>query len=305
MSVAGYESWFVSARDPASPRGLWIRHTTLRPRSGPGTAALWCTVVDRDLAELPIVVKQLFAAHPPEALAGPARFRGTASGGQRTSRWDLAISAGNEPLRPLRPGWLYRAPVPRTKLEATVPDGLISGTVEIDGHDLGVTDWRGTVGHNWGTEHADSWVWLHAADFGTAPDGWLELALARIRVGQVRSPWISIGALGVGASRYWLGGLGRRPRVEAGPGRLAARIPSPAGQLELIVTTTDDNGVAVAYTDPSGGSRRVRHSAIASVDLTWHQRGDRTLSLTTERGAYEFGTRDGMHEIELEELPDG
>ena len=25
--------------------------------------------------------------------------------------------------------------------------------------------WRGTVGHNWGTEHADSWVWLHAAGF--------------------------------------------------------------------------------------------------------------------------------------------
>jgi hypothetical protein len=71
------------------------------------------------------------------------------------------------------------------------------------------------------------------------------------------------------------------------------------------VTTMDDDGVAVAYADPSGGSRRVRHSAIAQVDLNWHRRGDRNVSLTTDRGAYEFGTRDGMHEIELEALPDG
>jgi len=41
MSAGAYESWFVSARDPASPRALWIRHTRHRPRQGPESAAMW------------------------------------------------------------------------------------------------------------------------------------------------------------------------------------------------------------------------------------------------------------------------
>jgi len=247
----------------------------------------------------------VFAAHPEEAMAGAARFRGSASMGGRTVRWELGAAAGEGPVRPLRPGWLYRAPVPRTKLEATVPDGLISGTLEVDGQLVAVSQWRGTVGHNWGSEHADSWVWLHAADFGAAADGWLELALARVRVGAARSPWLAAGALRAGAERFWLGGLGRRPRVDARPDRLAARIPSPAGWLDLSVTTAEDDAVAVAYTDPSGESRRVRHAALATVELTWHPRGHRDIALTTGRGAYEFGARHGLDDIELEALPDG
>jgi hypothetical protein len=127
VSAGSYESWFVSARDPASPRALWIRHTWHRPRQGPGSAALWCTVVDRDLAQRPAVVKQVFGAVPPDAVAGPGLFRGRAVMAGRTAVWDLAITGGQEPLRPLRPQVLYRAPLPRTKLEASVPDGAVTG----------------------------------------------------------------------------------------------------------------------------------------------------------------------------------
>ncbi len=67
-------------------------------------------------------------------------------------------------------------------------------------------------------------MWLHAADFDAAPEAWLELVLARIRVGPARSPWTAMGALGLGGERIALGGLGRRPLVDARPDRLTARI---------------------------------------------------------------------------------
>ena len=55
------------------------------------------------------------------------------------AEWDLTLSGGGAPLKHLRPGALYRLPLPKTKLEAPVPD--IKGTkgygiVELTGDTL-------------------------------------------------------------------------------------------------------------------------------------------------------------------------
>src|SRR5438445_821446 len=83
LGAGGYESWFVSARDPASPRALWIRHTRHRPGPGRESVALWCTAVDHDRGQ-PVVVKEVFAAFPPDAVAGPRQFRGQATMGEQS-----------------------------------------------------------------------------------------------------------------------------------------------------------------------------------------------------------------------------
>lgn len=223
----------------------------------------------------------------------------------RAVGWDLRISGGQPELLPLRPRALYRSPLPRTKLAASVPDCLVNGTIEVDARPFAVSGWRGTVGHNWGSEHADRWVWLHGADFGGAPDCWLELVLARIRIGPARSPWTAMGAISLGGERIPLGGLGRRPRVDGQQDRLTASITSPGGRLRVRVTTAEQDAVAVAYQDPSGGSRAVRHAAIAAVELALVRKDGRELALSTSRGAYEFGTSQGLGAVALEPLPEG
>jgi hypothetical protein len=304
VSPAGYESWFLSARDPGSPAALWIRHTRHRPRQGPESAALWCTLAGRSLGYPPVVVKQVFAAFPAGAAAGPRQFRGNAVMGQRTAHWDLTISSPQPPLQPLRPAVLRHTPLPRTKLEASVPDGWVTGTLDVDGHTVAVSGWRGTVGHNWGSEHADSWIWLHA-EFGTVPGGWLELVLARIRIGRARLPWTAMGAVSLDGERIPLGGLGRRPRVDARPGRLTAGIPAPGARLALTVTTRDDDAVSVPYADPSGGIRAVRHAPLAGVELTLRRRHGRETALTSGCAAYEYGTSQPAAGITLQPLPEG
>jgi hypothetical protein len=305
MGAGGYESWFVSARDPASPRALWIRHTRHRAAQGPESVALWCCVFDPDLGQPPGMVKQVFTAFPPDAAAGPWRFRGQAAMGGQTAGWDLAISGGQPPLRPLRPPVLYRTPLPRTKLEAPVPDGQVTGLLEVGGREVSVSGWRGTAGRNWGSEHADSWVWLHAAGFGDAPAAWLDLVLARIRIGPARSPWTAMGALSLGGERIVLGGLGRRSRVDARPDRLTAGVAAPDARLQVSVTTADGATLAVPYTDPRGGTRTVCHAALASVELTVHRPHDRELSLSTGRAAYEYGTSQEVPGFTPQPLPEG
>src|SRR5882757_6980690 len=79
MEASGYESWFVSARDPDSARALWIRHTRHRPVQGPESAALWCTVAGGDRGRPAVVVKEVFTAFPAGTSAGPDGFRGQAA----------------------------------------------------------------------------------------------------------------------------------------------------------------------------------------------------------------------------------
>ena len=95
------------------------------------------------------------------------------------------------------------------------------------------------------------------------------------------------------------------PRVDARPDRLTAGASSPGARLQLSVTTDDDDPVTVAYTDPAGGTRTVRHAALASVELTLHRPGNPELTLSSSRAAYEYGTSQPIPGILPQPLPEG
>ncbi len=84
-----------------------------------------------------------------------------------------------------------------------------------------------------------------------------------------------------------------------------ARIPSSGAVLQLGVATADQDAVAVAYADPSGAVRSVRHAALAAVEVTVHRPGRAAMTLTSSSGAYEYGTSQGIGQTELEDLPVG
>src|SRR3954452_7703150 len=269
-----YESWFLSARDaePGRPaRALWIRHTRHRAAAAEaGSAALWCTVFD-PTAGAPAAVKQSVDEFAPGFRAGPEMFRGEARARGRMAEWDLSLAGAGGSLRHLRPSVLYRLPLPKTKLEAPVPDGIARGQVVLDGALVDVVGWRATVGHNWGREHAERWVWLHATGFEDEPEAWLELAIARVRLGGALSPWIANGAVFVGGRRFRLGGLGHVAgvRVVAGPGRLEAIVPGRRVEFRVAVPEALDQPVAFRYAGvgsvPAGSDREVLHAGLAEV----------------------------------------
>ena len=114
-----------------------------------------------------------------------------------------------------------------------------------------------------------------------------------------------MGALGLSGERIALGGLGRRSRVDARPGHLAADVYAPGTRLRLSVTLAEDDRVAVAYADPRGGTRTVTHAALASMELIMQRPGNRELTLTSSRAAYEYGARQPVPGIVPESLPEG
>ncbi|WP_028059254.1 hypothetical protein [Candidatus Solirubrobacter pratensis] len=306
-----YESWFLSARDAEPgrpPRALWIRHTRHRPAGAArDSAALWCTLFDADGAQ---AVKQSFSGPPPGA-AGPGGFHGEARARGRMASWELTLSSGEPPLRHLRPSALYRLPLPRTKVEAPVPDCIASGRVVLDARVQEVVGWRATAGHNWGAEHADRWVWLHAAGFEDEPEAWLELTLARVRAAGRTTPWIANGALSLGGARLRLGGLAHIPgvRVVAGPGRLEAIVPGERADIRVAVHADTDQIAGFRYAgvgpDPVAGEREVLHAGLAEVHLNVRRAGRPTMELATAAGgAYELGSRMFTGAVALQPYPD-
>jgi hypothetical protein len=71
------------------------------------------------------------------------------------------------------------------------------------------------------------------------------------------------------------------------------------------VTTRDQDAVAVSYADPQGGTRAVRHAALATVELTVHRRGGPERTLSSSCAAYEYGTAGDRHGIVPQPLPEG
>ncbi len=283
-----YESYYLRAADPQGGRSAWIRHTVFKRPGGPPTGALWCTLFEA--GKEPRAVKQsLPDPRPGDWLAigdshfGPAGASGRAEALGRSASWDLTFGPSSAPLRHL-PARLYEAPLPRTKLESPLPDTTISGRVE----DWELDGWPGMVGHNWGAEHAERWIWLH----GVFEEGaWLDLALGRVKVGPALTPWIANGALSIDGERRRVRGLARvQESAHGGTVR--------AGGLRIEVAAPQV--VSWIYADPAGGEHRSTNGSIARLELAV---GGRTLR-TEYGGAWELGTREAPPGVEAQPYPD-
>jgi hypothetical protein len=266
----GYESFYLRAVDPDRPRSVWLRHTTLA-----GFGSTWLTLFDAD-APAPVTAKRSHPgpAKPPGSWIriGDSHFR---ADGVTGPEWDVGWSATEPPLRHLPREWMYRAPLPRTKLESPAPDAVFSGTV----HGVRLDGWRGMVGHNWGSEHAERWIWLHGTLFEGAPDAWLDIALGRIAVAGRTTPWIANGVVSIGGRRTRVGGL-RSATVHEDPLHLRLELP----ELRLTARSPREQTVVWRY----GDRHHTANCSIASLDV---EVGGRRLR-TRHGGAYELGMRE-------------
>jgi hypothetical protein len=321
LDTGMYESFYLRAVSPEEPLGAWIRYTV---EKAPGLAArgsLWVTVFDAS-AGAPFMYKQSSdeLAVPGDgwiAIGGDSRFGPTlAQGcirlGEGASpdpnpgsspppgdpgeeklgeiRWELNIRRPDAPeLRHFKQSWLYKSPLPRTKLTSPEPAASFDGTIELPGRTLRMNGWRGMVGHNWGAEHAARWIWLHGIDFREDSSAWLDVALGRVLVAGRLTPWMASGAVCIDGRRSRLGGLS--------PGRCSLTLPGEHGlMLEAHVDTPPGSSAEWRYSDPGAhgpdGEHDVVNCSVAALALNVRPPGEAATTLHTAHGAaYELGMR--------------
>jgi hypothetical protein len=303
-----YESFYLKACHPERPLGVWIRYTVHKRPGAEPKGSLWFTLFDADAAG-PRAAKVTLPG--PRAGGGDwigvgnAALRpGHAAGELDGAGWELRFESREEPLLHLPRDWMYPARLPRTKLLSPVPGARFDGSLTVDGRELAVEGWRGMVGHNWGAQHAERWIWLHGA---TDSGDWLDAAIGRVRLGPVTTPWIANGAVSVGGVRHALGGLGRRVAVTETPERCELVLPGPGGTVVRgTVAAARKDVVAWVYADPDGSEHHTANCSIADMRVTVERGGGAPVELVVEGGAaYELGMRERDHGLAVQPFPDG
>jgi hypothetical protein len=310
-----YESFYLRAVSPREPVGVWIRHTVQKPPGKRAHGSLWCTVFDAARGA-PFQHKLtsdrlLVPAGGWIEVGDPADQGGSfgpreAHGACGEAGWSMRLQALEAELRHLPREWLYRAPLPRTKLTSPAPSAAFSGQMRVAGRaDIELDSWRGMIGHNWGTEHAERWIWLHGVGFDGAPDAWLDVALGRIKLAGRLTPWVANGALSLGGQRIALGGLGARGlEVREGVDGCTLRLPA-AGRRTLALRASVPAGTAAGwrYGDPDGESGHdVVNCSIAALELDLEpgSANEESRSLRSAHGGvYELGMRERDHGVPI------
>ena len=302
-----YESFYVRLCHPDEPLGAWIRYTVHKPPGAPPTGSLWFTLFEPDgprAAKVTVAAPQ--AGGGDWLSVGEARIGDSEAVGSiaREVAWELRFETGEPPLFHLPRDWMYTGRLPRTKLLSPAPAARFDGALRVDGRDIAVAGWRGMAGHNWGSQHAERWIWLH----GVTEDGdWLDAAFGCVKLGPFVTPWLANGAISLAGERHALGGPGRRIQVEESPESCAFMLSGRGMRVRGTVSAPRERFVGWVYADPDASEHHTVNCSIADLRLAVEgSHGGRTWELEVRAGAaYELGMRERDHGIEVQPYPDG
>jgi hypothetical protein len=323
-SAGHYESFYIKATRPGGGLGLWIRHTVhKRPDTEP-EASVWVTLFDAD-ADGPVATKLTVPASELSVPAdgyirvdGATLEPGLATGEIATedleASWRLTFADDNAAFRHLPYDFLYGAPLPRTKFLSPYPSARFTGTARIGDRELELSDWPGMIGHNWGGEHAERWVWIEGAAFdggngdGAGDGSYFDLAVGRIKVGPMTTPWVGNAMLMLDGDGHRLGGFDRirSTKVSERPTGCDFSMTGSNIRVSGAVRSAAKNFVAWVYADPVGPEHNTLNCSISDLELTVERKGHPAQHLAVTGGAaYEFGMRETDHGIPLQPYPDG
>lgn len=308
-----YESFFLRANHPQKPLGFWIRYTIFSPKGAPEKAIgeLWAIFFDGERGthqaaklELPFANcafdRAAFGVRVGDAILSPGVAKGGNAGAQKIS-WDLKFEGGERPAL-LLPRKLYEGGFPAAKSLVSLPLARFSGAITVNGEHHEIGGWIGSQNHNWGSRHTDLYAWGQVAGFDNAPESFLEVATARVKVGPFMTPPLTPLLLRHEGREYALTGLvqGFRARGAFDYFNWSFATRGEGVSIEGRISAPKGFFVGLRYFNPPGGTKQCLNTKIAKCVLTL-TRGGKAQTLTAEnRAAFEILTDDTSHGVKIE-----
>jgi hypothetical protein len=307
-----YESYFIRANKANESKAFWIRYTIFNPKNAPEKAIgeIWAVYFDAN--KQPIAAKEEFPIG--QTVLNHSNFNikiGASSldsvqaqGKALQLSWDLKYKTEEKPLFFL-PLNFYDLPFPKAKSLVPQPFSVFNGTLKCENELIEIKDWVGSQNHNWGEKHTDYYAWGQVAGFDNAPDTFLEIITAQLKVGPVKTPMMTMLVLRHKGKEYrlnqvknWVSSKGKFKYFDwtfecwDKNVKISGSIHAPAEAF-----------VGLRYYNPPGGDKYCLNTKIASCDIRIQEKDKIGLneSLHTEfRCAFEILTDDKTsHGIEI------
>ena len=299
-----YESYFIRANHPKDPKAFWIRYTLFSPKSKPkeGIGELWAIYFDgaeifSSKTELPWSQCQ-FPRKQFSVQIGDSYINNVVAKGQSNHlQWDINYSSEQPPLF-LLPLSMYTAPFPKAKSIVSQPFAVFSGSINISNKQFLIDNWLGSQNHNWGQKHTDFYAWGQVAGFDNSPATFLEIVTAKLVVGGIDTPFITLMVLRHEGSTYqlnttacWLRNKGSFDYFQWDFECMTQQIVVK-GQIKA----SKDAFIGLKYKNPIGGFKNCLNSKLASCSLEINETkatGMPQALYTQHRCAFEILTNEG------------
>ena len=309
-----YESYFQRANHPERPLAFWIRYTIFSPkgRDDDAVGELWAICFDGEQGRI-AAVKEVFPlaacrfsdagldVRIGTALLTDGRLEGRASSRSHSLQWALQYTGDQPPLL-LLPRSFYDRGFPKAKALVGTPNAVFEGVLTVDGDPMRIEGWQGSQNHNWGSQHTDSYAWGQVAGFDHAPDVFLECSTARLRIGPVWTPPLSLVVVRAEGREFALNSLARAVRARGHFDFFDWRIESRCSQFRVAVHihAPPSAFVGLNYANPPGGTKTCLNTKLAGCELTLEQAGQAPRTFTTKhRAAFEILTERRDHGIPM------
>lgn len=319
-----YEVYYLTATEPDSGIGIWIRYGMVAPlgrRDEPPSCSLWFAAMNPGDGEprttarrRAFPIDQLRSQSAPfELRLGPAVLGDDhMSGTLDDVSWNLRWSHGDRVYEHVHPA-LARLGVAKTLVVLPNADLTINGTVTIAGERIELAATRGAQAHLWGSKHATVWTWAHCNDFRTVdgepvPETFVDgVSVMLPRLGREVGPttpivgrfddndFISTSPVRVLANGSTFALTGWRFEAIDGARKLVGEVDADREQL-----------IGLLFRDPDGEAAYCYNSETASMRLHLYERArqvggwrHRQTLEAPGHAHFEYGQRDPVPEVDL------
>lgn len=308
-----YESWFLRGNHPRDARAFWIRYTLFVPADGTRKqlGELWAIYFD-GRAERVVASKQEydiqschFDKNGMNINIGPAhlesgRAEGSAQSEHHRIDWQLEYDDGDPSLL-LLPEAFYKAPFPKAKSVVSRPHVQFHGNLTVDGETIDVTGWHGSENHNWGSEHTHQYAWGQVMGFDNAPEAMLECATARVKVGPVPTPRLTIACLRLEDREYRFNRMTTALTSRGHYRFFRWSFATRKGNTHLRVAIEADPAAftGLTYYNPPGGNKTCLNTKIARCRAVLTDGGEQWELVSRNGAAFEILTDREDHGIDI------
>jgi len=316
-----YESYFLRANHPTKKQAFWLRYTIFSSADKTTELAeIWGAFFDNDeviaiqqdipLNECNLTDSQNKIQLGNNILEFAHLGKGNARGEvmdkvrdeKRTISWQLDY-AGETRVLPLFPAPYYQRSLPKAKVLVGIPQAFFNGQLSINGKTIDINNWQGSENHNWGSKHTDEYAWGQVSGFDGEPDSFLECSTARIKIGPLWSPKMSLAVLRIGEQEHRFNGLCQAVKNKGSYRYFDWRMQCKNQDftLDMMMSSKDHDVAGLNYRNPPGGSHTCLNSKVAQCEVVLKHRGKVLHHLQTQhRAAFEILTDDTRHGIRVQ-----